>query len=395
MGLARGLRFAVVPVIGLVTGLLFMLTSAYVAWAVISAETVLNVGLNGPYGVTASADGNYIYVASNSQNQIARISTGDNSYILSPVIGDYTEQMALSSDGSRLYVPLSRVDSIAVINTSTMAVTNTLSVPAGTGPAGVAISAQGDFLVVGGSNADTFVLVNITTGITNSFAACSTPIDVDLSQGDDTVFVTCLSGNVVGAYRVDTGNPVATIPVGNAPYSAVLNNDGSQLYVANSNSNSISVVNISTLSVANTISTLQGPRFVAISPDDSTLAVAGYYPGILQLFDTATRTLSQSLSPSQAPYLEQVAFAGDGASLWLADQSASRISRWDINPPLYTPAPTPTPTPTPTDSALPTLSATGLDTTTYILISAALVGGGVVALAVAIILRRRASEKSE
>lgn len=392
MGLARGLRFAVVPVIGLVTGLLFMLTSAYVAWAAISAETVLNVGLNGPYGVTASADGNYIYVADNSANKIARISTTDNSYVLSAAIGDYTELMALSPDGSKLYVPLAGLDSIAVLNTSTMAVTNTFSVTTGTGPSSVAISPQGDFLVVGGRDANTVTRVNTTTGATTSFAACSTPMDVDLSSDGQTVFVTCINGNVVGAYRVDNGSSIGTATVGTAPYSAVLGSDDSLLYVAIGASNSISVVSTSAMTVANTISTLQGPRFVAISPDGSTLAVAGYYPGTLQLFNTSTNTLSQTLTPSEAPYLEQVAFAGNGASLWLADQSGGRVSRWDINPPLYTPAPTPTPTPTATTE--PTLSATGLDARPYFLISCALMGGGVIALAVALGLRRKATTKS-
>lgn len=395
MSLRRTARSSLVTLGAFLSSAVLLVAGAAAAWAAISSETVINVGVTSGYGVTASADGNYVYVAGGSQNKIARISTSDNSYILSAVVGSSTQLMALSPDGSKLYAPLYSSNSIKVINTSTMVVENTWTVPAGTGPFGVTVSPQGDYLLVTGYNVNNVSKINTSTGATTTFATCNSPIDVELTSDGQTFFVTCHSSNQVGAYNVTNGSSLGTITVGSSPYSAVLSPDDSRLFVVNSSSNSVSVINTSNRTVLQTISTGTGPRFIAMSPDGSTLAVSGYNPGILELYNTQTYALQQSLSPSQAPYLEQVAFAGNGASLWLADQGAGRVSRWDINPPLYTPPPTPTPTPTPTASTEQTLSATGFDSTPYFVGSGALLAGGVIALAVGLAFRRRSENAQQ
>ncbi len=146
--------------------------------------------------------------------------------------------MALSPDGSQLFVALNGANTRGVIDTSS----NTLvkQIPVGNAPRQVVLTDNGTVAYVsneGGRPAQPGDFTNLSDG---------TPIVSDRST----------AGAVTGTVSVvnlTTGKETEEIPVGLQPIA--LYQDGSTLFVANSNDDSLSVINEATNSVTQTVKT--------------------------------------------------------------------------------------------------------------------------------------------
>jgi YVTN family beta-propeller protein len=146
--------------------------------------------------------------------------------------------MALSSDGSKLYVALNGANTLGVINTASNTLTQ--QIPVGNAPRQVVLADGGATAYVsneGGRPAQPGEFTNLSDG---------TPIVSDPSTG----------GGITGTVSVvnlTTGKEVKEIPVGLQP--TALFQDGAALFVANSNDDSMSVIDEQTNTVAQTVNT--------------------------------------------------------------------------------------------------------------------------------------------
>jgi YVTN family beta-propeller protein len=146
--------------------------------------------------------------------------------------------MALSPDGSRLYVALNGANGLGVINTAT----NTLiqTIPVGNAPRQVVLADNGTVAYVsneGGRRARPGQFTNMSDG---------TPIVSDRVTGAATT-------GTVSVVNLTTGTETREIPVGLQPTALFLH--GAALFVANSNDDSMSVIDTATNRVAQTVST--------------------------------------------------------------------------------------------------------------------------------------------
>jgi YVTN family beta-propeller protein len=96
-----------------------------------------------PWGVAVSPDGSKVYV-SNLQataipSTVSVIDTATNKVIAAIPVGIYPEGMAVTPDGSKVYVAQNtRPGTVSVIDTATNTVT--AAIPVGSAPIGVAVS---------------------------------------------------------------------------------------------------------------------------------------------------------------------------------------------------------------------------------------------------------------
>jgi len=177
---------------------------------------------------------------------------------------DLPAGMALSPDGSKLYVALNGSNALGVINTATNTLTQ--EIPVGNAPRQVALADGGTVAYVsneGGRPAHTGECTNLSDG---------TPIVSNCSTGG-------ASTGTVSVVNLTTGKEDKEIPVGLQP--TALYQHGSALFVANSNDDSVSVIDENTNSVAQTVTTNPVPGATvgsyanAISmPDPSTVLVS-------------------------------------------------------------------------------------------------------------------------
>jgi YVTN family beta-propeller protein len=146
--------------------------------------------------------------------------------------------MALSPDGSKLYVALNGANALGVIDTATNTVTATI--PVGNAPRQVVLANNGTTAYVsneGGVRARPGQFTNMSDG---------TPIVSSKVTGGATT-------GTVSVVNLITGKETREISVGLEPSALFLH--GSALFVANSNDDSMSVINTATNKVAQTVST--------------------------------------------------------------------------------------------------------------------------------------------
>lgn len=94
-----------------------------------------------PEGMAVTPDGTKLYVANNLDNTVSVIDTASNTVLSTTTVGLAPMGLAVSPDGSRVYVANSGGNSASVINVSSDVVESTVTV--GTSPSGIAISPDG------------------------------------------------------------------------------------------------------------------------------------------------------------------------------------------------------------------------------------------------------------
>jgi YVTN family beta-propeller protein len=110
----------------------------------IGYRTVIkSIPLDRPNGVAVSGDGTSVYVSHEFSGQefgntVSVIDTATNSVVDTIVVGGIPGAMAVSPDGTRLYVANTRDDTVSVVDTATDGVVATIGV--GGRPSGVAVS---------------------------------------------------------------------------------------------------------------------------------------------------------------------------------------------------------------------------------------------------------------
>jgi YVTN family beta-propeller protein len=144
--------------------------------------------------------------------------------------------MALSSDGSKLYVALNGHNTLGVIDTATNQLVD--EIPVGNAPRQVVIDGNQAFVSnEGGRPAQTGDFTNLSDG---------TPVVSSDTTGG------AISGTV-SVVNLATQQQTSSIDVGLQPTAMYLN--GSALFVANSNDDSLSVINTDTSTVTQTVRT--------------------------------------------------------------------------------------------------------------------------------------------
>jgi YVTN family beta-propeller protein len=227
------------------------------------------------HGVAVRADGSRVY-ATTAGNQLCEATVGADGTLAwarrivlpeASVGGSpFPCGVAVSLDGARACVCLSRNNTLAVVNLLTGAVIR--QIPTGVAPFDVVLAPAGNMAYVsdwGGRRPGT-----------NDRKAKSSGTDVLVDgrgvASSGTVSFVDLTRNVV----------TATVPVGLHPSGLVLSRDGATLYCANANSDSISLLATATATVRETITVRPDPALpygssanaLALSPDGRRLFVA-------------------------------------------------------------------------------------------------------------------------
>ena len=159
--------------------------------------------------------------------------------------GSYPSGLAFSPDGSTLYVSDSTNVNVAVIDTATDTLVQTIDLPGGI-PAALAVSPDGGSLIV--------------TNTANFNANCISVIDTSTNTVSKVIYV----GNGAGG--------VAFNPNPGLPYA----------YVTNSNDSTVSVIDTQTMTVIGTFATGAGgddTLGIAVSPDGLNVYLANYDGG--------------------------------------------------------------------------------------------------------------------
>lgn len=182
-----------------------------------------------PEGVRLSPDGTRVWVTSESDHAVTVVDpeTGETSSI---EVGWRPRDVLFNRDGSRAYVSSEHGGSVAVVDVASQRVVETIMLPPGSLPMGLALSPDDRRLYVANGRAQTVSVV-------------------DLEQSA----------------------VIANVRVGARPWGIGLTSDGKFLYTANGPSNNVSVIDTESLNVVATIRVGESPWGIAIGPDVCTI----------------------------------------------------------------------------------------------------------------------------
>ncbi|HKS50302.1 MAG TPA: bifunctional YncE family protein/alkaline phosphatase family protein [Pseudonocardiaceae bacterium] len=165
-------------------------------------------------------------------------------------------------------------------------------------PAGIAVTPDGQRLLVADQQANAMSVVDLATGVVHTTAAGPHPYAVVVSADGHSAYVTDQGADTVSVLDLTGPEPAAhkTITVGTHPNKAVASADGSTLYVANGDSDEISVIDTATATVSRTINLApypgapvgSNPDALALSGDGRTLYVANAGNNDVAVIDLAS-----------------------------------------------------------------------------------------------------------
>jgi len=282
----------------------------------VTGTITANVG-QGPNGVAVSPDGSTVYVTNSLGNSISVIKAGSPSVVTATIaVGTAPQGIAVSPDGKYVYVANygnaanNGGNTVSVIQTSTNTIIAT--VPVGTKPYGLAVTPDNSAVYVADSGTTTVSVIQTSTNTATATITVGTkPMDVAVSPDGSTVYVTNQGSNTISVINAKSNVVTATIPnwPGAAnPIGLATSPEGNTLYVADSNG-WVTVIDINPNSATfNTptwgVNTLGAPYGIEVSPDGKYLYVTNE-GGVNQLliFDTEQPNPHQILADVAMPFI--------------------------------------------------------------------------------------------
>ena len=241
------------------------------------------VGVPGePFLVTAADRRAYVTTSAQSYDSIAVIDTETERVIATHSVAGTVTDVALSPDGTRVFVGQAGRDRIGLAVINTFGRINSIDIADGVGRTvdAVRVSPNGRLVYVATSDADSgkLLVVDSVEGRVVREVPVASPIrDVTLSRDGALAYVASFDTHWGGSIDViDTAiNEItAKVGIGGAPMQMALSPGGSRVYIADYEH--VAVLCTETNSVIDTLTVTAEPSCVAVSPDGSRLYIADH-----------------------------------------------------------------------------------------------------------------------
>lgn len=287
------------------------------ATPVYELDSSISMG-SGPTGLAVTPDGSHVYVADRFTKSVYVVDSATRTVEATIPMGAGPNAVAISPDGSRAYVGLHGVNKVAVIDTTANTMIGTINV--GPGATEIAVTPDGSRLYVTNTSGRTVSVVDTAsrTEITR-VAVGSSPMGVTVTPDGSKVYVANRYSNSVSVIDTATNKVIATVKVGSSPRSVAITPDGSHAYVTNAGPNTLSVINTATNTVVATVAVQSDPIGVAVSPDGAYVYAANSNDRV-SVIDTATNTVVHTFAVDPKPEtgVHYIAAGPDG-TLYVTD----------------------------------------------------------------------------
>jgi YVTN family beta-propeller protein len=280
------------------------------------------VGSN-PSGVAVSPDGSHIYVANHNGGTVSVIATATNTVTATVVVGSGPEGVAVTPDGTHVYVTNFSDSTVSVIATARNTVTATVAV--GSGPEGVAVTPDGTHVYVTNfSDSTVSVIATSTNTVTATVTTWSGPEGVAVTPDGTHVYVASSIAFYVSEIATATNADMANIAVGQ-PIGVAVTPDGTHVYVTNSlYGNTVSVIATATNTVTATVAGESYPYGAAVSPDGTRVYITNNSNNTVSVIATATNTVTAAFPVGPNP--EGVAVSPDGTLVYVTNNGGGTVS---------------------------------------------------------------------
>lgn len=239
-------------------------------------------------------------------------------------VGASPVAVAVSPDGSTVYVTNFNSDTVSVIDVA--AGTETRTIPTGANPRGIAVSPDGSTLWVTNYGAGTVSEIDAASGtITRTITIGTYPYAVVVSPDGSTVYASAVGGGL-GVIDAVSGTSFS-VPTGPGPQGLAVAPDGSTVYVAVSVADAVWPLDTETNTFGPAIPVGDDPSHVAITPDGATMLVTNYASGTVSQIDLDTAILTRTFGLGAPPF--DIAVLPDGTRAYVTTPSEGAVSVLD------------------------------------------------------------------
>ena len=297
-----------------------------------TALNATNAPLVSTVTVTPTTGGGSLIYGSSLGGKLYTFNSASNTLVNVINNGNQSEHVAVSPDGTKIYLANSIANTVAVYNLSNNALIATI--PVGSSPQGIVVSPNGSFVYVSNQQNNTISVINASTNtvvntivISVAFYPYTTPLSVAISPDGNTLYTANQGGGSfgsIGVINLNT-NVVTKVALGSgpAPSDIVVSPSGDKVYVANTNSGNIYVMNTATNAIS-TINVGFGTAGIGISPDGGHVYATSPYVNKLAVVNTATQLLETAITVGTEPY--GVTVTPDGQFVYVANASSNTVS---------------------------------------------------------------------
>ena len=295
-------------------------------------KSTIEVG-SSPTAVAVSPDGTRLYVATGVDDSVS-VMTATGVLVTSIAVGDNPQALVLSPDGTRLYVANMGSANVSVIDTTGNTVVATISV--GTAPRGVAMAPSGNRLYVSNSGSNNVSEIDTTNNtVVTTIPVGTAPIGLGVSPNGLYLYVANYGSANVSVIYTSTRQSVEGWPqgVGFEPLGVAVGSNG-YAYVTRFGSSGVVVISGIFKLAANTVPALPSgyvdtggrPSGVAVSPDGSTVYVANNAGGenSVSVLNSATLTRIATVPVGSSPF--GIAAAATGGLVYVGNSGSTTIT---------------------------------------------------------------------
>ncbi|WP_167767652.1 autotransporter domain-containing protein [Bradyrhizobium frederickii] len=183
----------------------------------------------GPAGLALSPDGSSLYVTSSGANSVTVISTATNLVVGSPIaVGAVPYGVVVSPDGSRVYVANEGSASVSIIDAASKTVIGAVAV--GGGPSGISVSPDGSRIYVANQGGGVSVIDAASQSVVTTVSISGLPLHVAVSPDGSRIYVTTQT-NVLVVIDALTNTATANVALSSHGVGVSLTPDGSRAYI--------------------------------------------------------------------------------------------------------------------------------------------------------------------
>ncbi len=294
-----------------------------------------------------------VYVTNEQSGDLTVINGDTQAVMATAALGKRPRGIQASPDGKSLYVALSgsppagpgvdpktlpppdrNADGIGEVDADTYKLKRIIH--AGADPEQLAVSADGTRLYVANEDTETLSVVDVASGkIVAAVKVGEEPEGVTIRPDGKVVYVTSEGDGAVFAIDTETNKLIKRIPVGPRPRSIGFLPDGSRGYVSLENQGAIAVFDAKAQKFLRLI-TLEGqgntpkprPMGIKVSADGSTVYVTAGSFGHLFFIDPAKNAQTGSFEVGQRPW--GLALMPDGKTGYTANGPSNDVSLVDL-----------------------------------------------------------------
>jgi YVTN family beta-propeller protein len=240
------------------------------------SPTPLLPNIDAPHYLKLSPDENYFYISLIQEGYIEKYDANTFARVGRMAAGESPAHVEISPDGNFGYVTnfesSGTVTTTRKFNTSTMTVTDVFSAPQMTGPHGMALTRDGNYLYVTSEIGEYIFRINTNNFYASDSTFIKSPIDptvpptgsgtsnfrpyqVLLSPDESLLFISCRGANQVRIYDAQDLHQVNSIqlPDNSFPLLMKFTEDGNYLFVCDRNNNSVTIINRALQTIITTI----------------------------------------------------------------------------------------------------------------------------------------------